>query len=79
MPGLSSVGGGTFPGVDLPTTLVGIEPASCDQFLRQLRANDPPVIARTAEGCVVFDVRTVADAELAIVGDAARAIVASGL
>ncbi len=79
MPGLSSVGGGAFPGVDLPTTLVGIEPASCDQFLRQLRANDPPVIARTAEGCVVFDVRTVADAELAIVGDAARAIVASGL
>ncbi|MBI3982213.1 MAG: L-seryl-tRNA(Sec) selenium transferase [Gemmatimonadetes bacterium] len=72
IPGSSSVGGGAFPEADLPTTLVALEPTSCDGFLAALRQHQPPVIARAAEGRVLLDVRTIADAEFAIVAEAIR-------
>ncbi len=72
-PGMSSVGGGSFPGAELASTLVVLEPASCDALLGALRAHDPPVIARTAEGKVLLDVRTIADDEFPIVADAVNA------
>ncbi|MBI3081925.1 MAG: L-seryl-tRNA(Sec) selenium transferase [Gemmatimonadetes bacterium] len=71
IPGSSSVGGGAFPGAELPTTLIALEPSSCDAFLAALRRHDPPVIARAHEGKVVLDVRTIADDEFDIVADAA--------
>jgi L-seryl-tRNA(Ser) seleniumtransferase len=59
--GESEVGGGSFPGANLPTWLVAINtrhptPDSC---LARLRAADPPVIARIAQGRVVVDPRTI--------------------
>ncbi len=71
--GASTVGGGSFPGSELATTVVTLEVASCDDFLERLRGYDPPVIARTQEGRVVFDVRTLSDDELKIVADAVAA------
>ena len=71
-PGSSSVGGGAFPEADLPTTLVALKPDSCDEFLAALRRHDPPVIARAAEGRVLLDVRTIADAEFRTVAHAVR-------
>lgn len=71
-PGTSSVGGGSFPGATLATTLVVLEPESCDALLARLRAHDPPVIARAREGTVLLDVRTIADDEFDIVADAVR-------
>ena len=68
--GASAVGGGAFPGCELPTTLVSLEVDSCDAFLARLRAHEPPVIARAQDGRVVFDVRTLADDEIPIVADA---------
>jgi L-seryl-tRNA(Ser) seleniumtransferase len=70
--GSSSVGGGAFPEAHLPTTLVAVAPASCEDFLAALRRHEPPVIARASEGRVVLDVRTIADAEFPAVAEAVR-------
>lgn len=60
--GSSAVGGGSAPGVQLPTVLLAIardgEPA--DHTARWLRSLDPPVIARIEHDRVVLDLRTVA-------------------
>jgi len=71
--GSSAVGGGAFPQCALPTTLVCLSAASCEELLARLRANSPPVLARSAEGRVVLDVRTIAADEFAAVAEAVRA------
>ena len=58
-PGSSSVGGGSFPDADLPTTLVAFPTEHPDAFLAALRQHDPPVIARADKGRVLLDPRTV--------------------
>jgi L-seryl-tRNA(Ser) seleniumtransferase len=72
-PGASTVGGGAFPGSELPTTLVALAVDSCDAFLAALRAHDPPVIALARDDRVVFDVRTLREDEVAIVAQAVAA------
>ena len=59
--GTSAVGGGSAPGVQLPTVLLSIDKdgqsaAAIEQWLRTL---DPPVIARIEHDRVVLDLRTV--------------------
>jgi L-seryl-tRNA(Ser) seleniumtransferase len=66
------VGGGAFPQCDLPTTLVTLSVPSCEPFLSALRRAPLPVIARTVDDRVAFDVRTVADDELGPLADAAK-------
>jgi L-seryl-tRNA(Ser) seleniumtransferase len=68
--GTSAVGGGSAPGVELPTWLVAVEKngASADALEEHLRRLTPPVIARIDADRVVLDLRTVGpeqDAELA--------------
>jgi L-seryl-tRNA(Ser) seleniumtransferase len=75
--GASTVGGGSAPGVALPTRLVAVEKdrTSAVELTRQLRMLDPPVVARIESDRVVLDLRTVAaedDAELERVILAAR-------
>lgn len=55
------VGGGSLPGVEMPTAVVRIEgPAVPAQRLEaSLRRQTPPVVARVEEGAVLLDVRTV--------------------
>ena len=74
--GASAVGGGSAPGVELPTCLVAIEkigltPDALEERLRQLI---PPVIARIERDRLVLDLRTVLpnqDRQLAtLLGDA---------
>jgi L-seryl-tRNA(Ser) seleniumtransferase len=59
--GMSTVGGGSAPGAELPTRLVEIarDEASADDIEQRLRALDPPVIARIQDDRVVLDLRTV--------------------
>jgi L-seryl-tRNA(Ser) seleniumtransferase len=59
--GMSTVGGGSAPGAELPTRLVELERdgLSADQIERHLRTLDPPVIARIQNDRVVLDLRTV--------------------
>jgi L-seryl-tRNA(Ser) seleniumtransferase len=70
VPGASAIGGGSAPGVELPTWLVaiakdGVTPDALEERLRRLT---PPVIARIERERVLLDLRTVlpdADTRLA--------------
>ncbi len=59
--GSSAVGGGSAPGLQLPTVLLSIARAgeSPDRTETWLRSLDPPVIARIEHDRVVLDLRTV--------------------
>jgi len=57
--GESTIGGGSLPGESMPTILLSLEVRSAEKFLRSLRRNDPPVIARTENDKVLLDPRTV--------------------
>ncbi len=59
--GVSAIGGGSAPGVELPTSLVTIEKRalSPDALDVRLRAQTPPVIARIESGRLLIDLRTV--------------------
>jgi L-seryl-tRNA(Ser) seleniumtransferase len=62
-PGESAVGGGAAPTVGLPTFLVALTVAeperSPDALAAALRAGEPAVLARIAEGRLLIDLRTV--------------------
>lgn len=68
--GGSTVGGGAFPGQTLPSTVVTVATESPNRMLSALRENDPPVIARVADGVVIFDVRTIREEELSTLANA---------
>ncbi len=59
--GESVVGGGSFPDCGLPTTVVAIESARLgpSAIEEQLRAQDPPIVARLEENRTLIDLRTV--------------------
>jgi L-seryl-tRNA(Ser) seleniumtransferase len=59
--GMSEVGGGSFPGAQLPTWLLRVASpaASPDVLADRLRRGSPPIIARIADDRVVFDPRTI--------------------
>ena len=73
--GESAVGGGSLPGATLPTWLLALEVEQPDAFLAGLRAAEPPVIARIAEGRILLDPRTVLpDEEGALLAALERAL-----
>jgi L-seryl-tRNA(Ser) seleniumtransferase len=59
--GMSTVGGGSAPGAEIPTRLVQLTRTgmTADEIEQQLRSLDPPVIARIVDDRVVIDLRTV--------------------
>ena len=61
VPGASAVGGGSAPGVELPTCLVALarRGLSTDALEQRLRGLTPPVIARVETDRVLLDLRTV--------------------
>jgi L-seryl-tRNA(Ser) seleniumtransferase len=63
--GRSTIGGGSAPGVELPTKLVALARAGegADAIEAALRRHDPPVIARIEDDRVVLDLRTVDPAD----------------
>ncbi|UCG88799.1 MAG: L-seryl-tRNA(Sec) selenium transferase [Gemmatimonadota bacterium] len=71
--GMSVVGGGAFPGAELPTVLVRVTAAAPDALLAALRKYDPPIVARATVDGVLFDVRTVQDGEFATIAAAVKA------
>ena len=58
--GESAVGGGSFPGAVLPSTLVALEAGSlgADGLALRLRLGEPPVVTRVAGDRVLLDPRT---------------------
>jgi L-seryl-tRNA(Ser) seleniumtransferase len=63
--GYSTVGGGSLPGETLPTLLAAIQVPSPNKFLARLRNQNQStaIIARVENDRVVFDPRTVSEAE----------------
>jgi L-seryl-tRNA(Ser) seleniumtransferase len=74
--GVSAVGGGSAPGVELPTWLVAIEKRGLtpDALETQLRGLTPPVIARIEREQVLLDLRTVAPDEDRMLADALKSL-----
>ena len=59
-PGVSAVGGGAFPGTELPTTLVALDPGAlgANGLALRLRLGEPAVIGRVEQDRVLLDPRT---------------------
>lgn len=58
-PGLTEIGGGSAPGVGIPTWRVGLASSDPDALAAKLRSSDPPVVGRIEEDLVWLDPRTV--------------------
>lgn len=61
IPGSSQVGGGSFPGYEIPTALVSVqlpEDYSATRFEQLLRTGPIPIIARLEHDQILLDVRT---------------------
>jgi L-seryl-tRNA(Ser) seleniumtransferase len=54
-------GGGSFPDTALPTAVIAVTPKKIGDaaLAERLRMGKPSVMARTQDGCVLFDLRTV--------------------
>lgn len=57
--GESTVGGGSLPTESIQTFLLALSVKSPDKFLKRLRAQNPPIIARTENDKILIDPRTV--------------------
>ena len=62
-PSSGAVGGGAYPGVELPGTAVVIDGPDPDELARRLRAGDPPVVGRVRDGRLWLDLRAVQPSE----------------
>ena len=78
--GQSAIGGGTTPGLGIPTRLLAIGlPPGPDWLDERLRRHDPPVIARIERDRLLIDLRSVASQDDEVVLDALQKIVATDL
>ena len=55
----ATVGGGSMPGESFPSYVLSLNVKSPDKFLKKLRGQKPPVIARTEDDKILFDPHTV--------------------
>jgi L-seryl-tRNA(Ser) seleniumtransferase len=64
--GISRVGGGALPLMDLPTRLLRLIPEKMSaNFMGEwLKSCDPPIIVRVEMDSVLLDLRTIQDREL---------------
>lgn len=68
-------GGGALPGEGLPTYVVAVRAPRVDAVAKALRAGEPPVVARVADGALRFDPRTVRPSDESQLVEAIRAAV----
>jgi L-seryl-tRNA(Ser) seleniumtransferase len=60
----STVGGGAYPGLELPTSAIAVaETGGVDALARRLRLGAPAVVGRVREGQLLLDLRTIAAEE----------------
>ncbi len=62
-PSESTVGGGSLPEESMPTFVLALRVKRPDAFLKRLREDNPPIIARTENDQVLLDPRTVLEAQ----------------
>jgi len=63
------VGGGAIPETQIPTVVVVLERPGIDDFVRQLRTNEPSVVGRIHDDSLCLDMRTVAEDEIALLAN----------
>jgi L-seryl-tRNA(Ser) seleniumtransferase len=73
---VARVGGGALPLLELPGPAVAITTPDADALAARLRAGDPPLLARIADGRVLLDPRTLGEDEVAPAAAALRAATA---
>lgn len=78
--GFSTPGGGSFPGAELPTTLVTLDPGTlgADSLALRLRLAPRPVIARVQDGRLALDPRTLQAGEETGIAEALAAALEAG-
>jgi L-seryl-tRNA(Ser) seleniumtransferase len=78
LPGFSQVGGGTFPLLEIPTSLISVSVAglSAQQLEQKLRTSPLPVIGRISQGEFLLDLRTLSDQEIPEIIAALKSIAA---
>jgi L-seryl-tRNA(Ser) seleniumtransferase len=69
---VSEPGGGSLPGVQIPTFVVSL-PGNADAIARRLRCGDPAVIGYVRNGSVLLDLRCVEEAEISELASAVAA------
>lgn len=72
--GRSMIGGGSLPEESLPTRLLALQLKKPTLFLKQLREQPTPIIARIEDGRVLFDPRTVFQSQDAYLCDQLKSI-----
>lgn len=74
--GISQVGGGAYPLLELPTTLVTVDAdgISSQELEERLRQAPVPVIGRIHRGRFLLDCRTLLDDDLPLLADALRGV-----
>ncbi len=79
LPGFSQVGGGTFPLLEIPTTLISVSVPglSPQQLEEKLRKRPLPIVGRIAQGALLLDLRTITDKDITEIITALQAIAAS--
>ncbi len=75
VPGETAIGGGSTPDETLPTWRIELASNEPNALESRLRRGATPVIARIEHNRIVFDMRTVADAEMDALVSAIRAAV----
>jgi L-seryl-tRNA(Ser) seleniumtransferase len=77
---MSKAGGGSLPLLDLPTTVVCVDPLdmNVNKLEERLRFFDPPILARISEDKLVFDVRTIQEGENGLIVKALTDIARNG-
>jgi L-seryl-tRNA(Ser) seleniumtransferase len=74
----ASVGGGAFPTARIPSAAVALG-GPAERIERELRAGEPPVIARVSDDRVLLDLRTVPQTDDAALGRAVTEAIARAL
>ena len=79
MDGISRVGGGAFPLLELPSRLLSLVPQklTAHQIEERLRAHNPPILVRVEKDHVLLDVRTLREKELKTVAQAIKELAAA--
>lgn len=72
--GVAQAGGGSLPGVEIPTMLVCVRPTRpVHEVEAALRAGDPPVLARVHNGLLILDTRALWPDDLNVISSAVQA------
>ena len=72
--GFSQAGGGSLPGVEIPTVLVAVKSDQpVHELEAQLRAHQPPVMARVNNGYLLLDTRALWPDDIIVIASALKA------